>query len=151
MAYNNLFYNIKNAPLLIGLNHDYSSFFNTQGPYEEAHYQNETLDPFTDWANNDYKLVSATHPGIQLTDPYKTDPYGNQRGADGVWDRGAYEYVEPESLPGDVNLDGRVNILDIQAIIFDFDKTSDYNSRSDQNNDGTINIFDIMIVVRNWD
>jgi hypothetical protein len=62
------------------------------------------LDPFIDPANEDYRLKAplSNWPGINLcttqtvcdTDhPYNIDMYGNVRGADGVWDRGAYEYT----------------------------------------------------------
>jgi hypothetical protein len=45
----------------------------------------------------DFHLEGAV-PGVSLPSPYNMDMDGNTRGADGTWDRGAYEYVS--SRPG---------------------------------------------------
>jgi len=53
-----------------------------------------TSDIFVDYAGKDYRLASPTSSGTPLPYPYNTDMFGNIRGGnDGVWDRGAYEYV----------------------------------------------------------
>ena len=49
-------------------------------------------NPFVSVPNN-FNLVAASSPGTTLNSPYNTDMFGNIRGADGVWDRGALEYV----------------------------------------------------------
>jgi hypothetical protein len=55
-------------------------------------------NPFVNSAGNDYHIVStvgAKYPkdkGINLGSPYNTDMDGVTRGADGVWDMGAYEF-----------------------------------------------------------
>ena len=61
-------------------------------------------DPFINSATGDFRLNSPTQPGFSLSSPYNLDIIGNTRGLDGVWDRGAYEYVsasapEPEPEP----------------------------------------------------
>ena len=47
---------------------------------------------FVNAGGNDYRLKDPTAPGVALGAPYNTDILGNTRGADGAWDRGAYEY-----------------------------------------------------------
>jgi hypothetical protein len=51
-----------------------------------------TASPFVDAAAGDFRLAQATAPGMLLAAPYDVDLAGAQRGADGVWDLGAYEY-----------------------------------------------------------
>ena len=42
---------------------------------------------------SDFRLLSPTDAGDDtIGETYLTDPDGNTRGADGVWDRGAFEY-----------------------------------------------------------
>ena len=58
--------------------------------------------------------------------------------------------IAQEKIPGDVNLDGIVNVIDIQTAVayicggnpstFDFDN-------ADINGDGTVNILDVMQIV----
>ena len=52
-----------------------------------------TGDPLVNWVGENFQLVGATTAGITLDAPYNTDPNGQIRGADGVWDRGAYEFT----------------------------------------------------------
>jgi hypothetical protein len=39
----------------------------------------------------DFHLSGGTQPGLTLAAPFDVDPDGVARGADGNWDRGAYE------------------------------------------------------------
>jgi hypothetical protein len=48
---------------------------------------------FTNYAGNDFTLKASTTAGATLAAPYNADMLGNTRGADGVWDRGAFERV----------------------------------------------------------
>jgi hypothetical protein len=149
-AYNNIFF-LNTRVAFSGVQHDYNWFFQNENGDNLSEENGEIgkTDPFIDWTQDDFNLKISTKPGTNLPD-FNTDPQGRTRGADGNWDRGAYEYIEPDYIPGDVNGDGIVNIQDIAAIIADFSKTSEYFERADQNNDGTINLFDIMVVIRNW-
>jgi len=65
--------------------------------------QDGSEDPFVDWQAMNFNLSAATDAGLDLGFPYDYDMFGNIRGADGTWDRGAYEYgassVEPEPEP----------------------------------------------------
>ena len=62
---------------------------------EEESAQILEEDPFLDAADLDLHLAVPTAPGEVLDDPFvNVDRDGNERGTDGVWDRGAYEYAE---------------------------------------------------------
>lgn len=52
-----------------------------------------TGDPLVNFTGLDFHLKAPTATGFSLVSPYHADPLGITRGADGVWDRGAYEYV----------------------------------------------------------
>lgn len=47
---------------------------------------------FLDYSGDDFRLASATDAGTTLGAPYNQDMFGNTRGADGTWDRGAFEF-----------------------------------------------------------
>lgn len=51
-----------------------------------------TSNPFVNLANGLFQLIGATVAGASLPSPYNTDMNGVVRGADGVWDLGAYEF-----------------------------------------------------------
>jgi hypothetical protein len=72
----------------------------------------ETLNPFVNYGGTtpeDYRLTAAIAgwPGLNVCTldactgekKYNIDAFGNTRGADGVWDRGAYEYRIRKPLP----------------------------------------------------
>ncbi len=70
----------------------------------EANAQNGgTSNPFVSVANKDFRLRSGTNPGATLSPPYNVDAAGHPRGADGAWDRGAFEYAG-EQHPAPQNL-----------------------------------------------
>lgn len=51
-----------------------------------------TGDPFVNSAAGDFRLKAATTAGVALQAPFNMDPANTERGRDGVWDRGAYEF-----------------------------------------------------------
>jgi hypothetical protein len=52
-----------------------------------------TSDPFVSLLGSDFRLRSALSiSGVSLAPPYDVDMLSNRRGADGVWDIGAYEF-----------------------------------------------------------
>ena len=65
----------------------------------EAHEHVVTggTDPFINSAAGDFRLLAGTAAGIALPSPYNLDMNGNVRGADGTWDRGAFEFVSGSS------------------------------------------------------
>jgi hypothetical protein len=59
----------------------------------ESHSQNySNTNLFANYSGHNYQLAMATNAGAALSAPYNLDLTGNPRGADGVWDRGAYEF-----------------------------------------------------------
>jgi hypothetical protein len=55
-------------------------------------------------------LTTSQGPGTSLASPYNADMAGNVRGTDGIWDRGAYEFISgiqtPANLPTPISLPG---------------------------------------------
>lgn len=93
-AYNNLFYNCNSPNFVKFESHDYNLFINSGDTHSEENgvsYKGEGGDPFINQVGLDFGLIGATAPGMALPSPFDTDPTGAARGADGLWDRGAFE------------------------------------------------------------
>ena len=58
------------------------------------------------------------------------------------WDGGI-----SETLIGDVNNDGFLNVVDVVSIVSIILDNDDYNSRADYNSDGVVNVIDIIAIV----
>ena len=94
-AMNNLWYNISNSGLDLHITQDYNSFLNVSGGGPSAtHNENvsNAANPFVNIADRDFRLVRSMTAGTTLPGPYNQDPDGKPRGADGTWDRGAFEF-----------------------------------------------------------
>lgn len=52
--------------------------------------------------------------------------------------------AETAAIPGDVNQDGQVNILDFASVVKHFGETPPTEARTDVNGDGTVNILDLV-------
>lgn len=89
VAKNNLFYS-NNRTSFTNTTHDYSY---TDVSLGETNEQVNVSNPFTNYAGKDFSLASATNAGETLAAPYNVDMFGNVRGGDGTWDRGAIEKV----------------------------------------------------------
>jgi hypothetical protein len=96
---NNIFYSCHNwsggySDLSIGASGSSRShnWYYDSGTQSETNIQNGTGNPFVNRTGKDYHLSAATNAGYTLSSPYNTDPDGNPRGGDGVWDRGAFEF-----------------------------------------------------------
>lgn len=85
---NNIFYNAN--PRSIRGTHNYN-WFSTDS-HGEANAQVSSANPFANYSGRDYRLALPTLGVSALAAPYNQDMLGNLRGADGVWDRGAYEF-----------------------------------------------------------
>lgn len=75
-----------------GVAADYNWFYATpgsNGTHDET--CTSSCNVFADAAKNDFHLTRATQAGTTLASPFDRDPDGLTRGADGTWDRGAYE------------------------------------------------------------
>lgn len=94
-AYNNIFYNSQAPDFKIFAGHDNNLFIrsgDTQGETSGIAFPAGT-DPFVDATKFDFRLKTQTQPGKTLTPAYDgKDAFGNVRGLDGNWDRGAFEY-----------------------------------------------------------
>ncbi len=60
----------------------------------------------------------------------------------------AFSDVAP-SVPGDANGDGRVDVLDLIAVISDWGAAGG-GSMADLNGDGAVDVGDLVIVIVNW-
>ena len=120
-AANNLFYNVKGLSLGGGWTfRDYSwcgGSFGCSMMSGESNGQVGSGSPFVNLAAGDFRLVAATnagHTGITAAWAngaldYNLDMNGNTRGADGVWDRGAFEFGggvanPPPAVPTNVRI-----------------------------------------------
>lgn len=111
-VYNNIWINcskINHTGLAVS---DYNNYINT--PFANGNSANVndrvlTGDPFYDSANGDFRLEEATLCGVLLPSPYNKDMYGNVRGGDGNWDRGALEYGVNLSPAANAGPDQTVN------------------------------------------
>ncbi|MEK7130088.1 MAG: hypothetical protein AAB793_00360 [Patescibacteria group bacterium] len=136
---------------------DYSYYSNQAGPVQipinyDANKQVNNNEPFIDRTGEDFRLTEPTNSGLTLDDEFKYDMYGNVRGADGVWDRGAIEYTAsvppPPHLKGDFNSDGFVNNLDF--IQFKNAFKGIFNSIFDLSSDSAIDVKDLGVLMSSW-
>jgi hypothetical protein len=65
---------------------------------------------------------------------------------------GSHETCLSDTGPrmGDVNDDGKVDIIDLVIIAQNFNKSSGFYEGADQNNDGRVDIVDLVIVAQNF-
>jgi hypothetical protein len=91
LEFNNLFINCPTVSL--AGEHDDNAFSDGDARGEANAQVNTPTSVFADYAGQDFRLASPTLPGSPLAAPYDADLLGTMRGADGAWDRGAYEYA----------------------------------------------------------
>ena len=109
--------------------------------------------------NNDDNCVWIENIEIEFCGAYNQEECLEQQGCwwyPGGWYLGAYcngsyqvdnSFCEEASfIPGDVNSDGYINIMDV-VMIMDFILTEEYDMYSDMNQDGILNIMDIIELV----
>jgi len=90
-AYNNIFYNSDSPNFSRFSRHDYNVFINSGGTQGESKGITDSVNPFVDIAGKDFRLKKALATGMPLGAPFNVDALGNTRGADGVYERGAFE------------------------------------------------------------
>ncbi len=56
----------------------------------------------------------------------------------------------PQAIPGDINGDGKVNLLDYIVLFENFGKTSNFDTRADINKDGKVNLLDYIVLFENF-
>ncbi|MBN2040392.1 MAG: hypothetical protein JW864_10140 [Spirochaetes bacterium] len=96
-AYNNLFLYNKSKIKYVKAVHDYSYYYMNKKysgfpPLSKHDYLSGTGDPCIDSKKYNFELKKPTGTGLALPYPYNYDINGNERGADGNWDIGAYEF-----------------------------------------------------------
>jgi hypothetical protein len=145
VASNNYFYN---SP-----SHDASAWgtesfdhFQNSGGVTGANGTTGTGNPFVDLANYNFHLLQASPAGQALAAPYNIDMFGIVRGADGLWDRGALEFVGSQPSACDLNGDLSTNVSDVQQCVNQAIGTAAC-STGDITKDGTCNVVDVQRTV----
>ena len=109
-------------PPATGVTYSHNFYFNNRGrfqPEKELGQENGRDNPFMDSLTADFRLRRPTQAGIRLSldmaaslesgDSTDADGNGERRGADGVWDRGAFEFIiGPRRPPAPSNVRIRV-------------------------------------------
>lgn len=159
---------IPSIPDNYGINSDYNIFYPVSGK-QFVHVQDmnlsewlaqnisgHTFDPntiiadplFIDRPGRNFHL-QPTSPAIDagvfvgLTEDYEGNPIPQGNGTD----IGAYEFASGTCIiQGDLNIDCKVNLLDLQIITMDFGRTGGYDQRADTILNGEIDIFDVVYV-----
>ena len=90
-AYNNLWIN-NTGPTSIEGAHNYNAFSDANARGEANAQINVAASILMDPTTGDFRIRSATSPGLAIGAPYSTDLTGVSRGSDGNIDRGAYEF-----------------------------------------------------------
>lgn len=98
-VYDNLWYNSAAVAPTGPVTTDYNYYIKCTGLPSESHMETGSSNPFVNLTGGDFHLTGATKAGQTLASPYDHDPEGNIRGADGTWDRGAYEFLENVTKP----------------------------------------------------
>jgi hypothetical protein len=91
-AHNNVWHRTGGSSYSLGFGnavHSHNTFYNTS---EMTGEENLTGDPFEGSGSGNFALTRTTSIGMLMSSPYNIDIFGRARGADGVWDRGAFEY-----------------------------------------------------------
>ncbi len=90
-VFNNLWVN---TPTSDGLNNVTTSGNNIVSGVTTGYNFGDTpwTTSFVNPAAGDFHLTAHTNAGMSLPSPYNVDPDGNNRGSNGTWDIGAYEY-----------------------------------------------------------
>lgn len=90
LVYNNLW--ITYGTLYHGGTHDYNAYSGSSNIGESHAQINVPTSILADYSGNDFRLTAATSAGSTLSSPFNHDMLEHVRGADGEWDRGAFEF-----------------------------------------------------------
>ena len=110
-ARNNIFYGVTNigglGTLLPAFSHNHYVDTNSLS-LTETGKTTATGNPFVNFSALDFRLKAPTASGMALPAPYNRDMFGNVRGSDGSWDRGAVEFggtsTSGPTAPGSLSL-----------------------------------------------
>ena len=110
-----------------------------------------TLDPLVVNAQNGNFHLQADSPAIDsgvnvgLTKDYEGNPIPQGIG----FDKGAFEYLSGQGIPGDLNRDGLIDILDLGIIAIHFGRRNTYpswNATADVVGNYEIDVYDLVFV-----
>ncbi len=100
-VFNNLWAHCRTNQIMLSGQHSHNAFYDNlrddqslDDSIEEETKDVLSAEPFVDAEAGDLRLVAPTAAGQVIEEPSAIDLLGVARGADGVWDRGAYEYAE---------------------------------------------------------
>ena len=99
--FNNIWFDSDEATHSGTFTADWNWYFSTTHT-TETNEQAGSGDPFVDWVNEDFHLSAATNAGTDTGASLPGNDFdmdGVERGADGTWDRGAFEFVAGDSWP----------------------------------------------------
>lgn len=106
---NNLFYNSTSVGFNLHgatLTEDHNTWLNSGSPVNgtgDVTVSTNAPNPFVNWPQGDFRLSSQNaywSSGAVLASPFNVDLAGNTRpGNDGVWNRGAFDYLGSSSAP----------------------------------------------------
>jgi hypothetical protein len=100
-----------------------------------------------------YGVPAEGSAAIDAADPANSpseDILGNPRPNGGASDLGAYEVGADDPLPGDLNLDGSVDEIDLQlclGVVLGSESDTGIRQRADLNQDGKVNALDMQMIV----
>jgi hypothetical protein len=100
-----------------------------------------------------YGVPAEGSAAIDAADPVNSpseDILGNSRPSGGASDLGAYEVGAGDQLPGDLNLDGIVDEIDLQiclGVILGSEPDTGIRQRADLNQDDKVNALDMQMIV----
>jgi hypothetical protein len=92
---NNIWYNSVRTNNSFSGPMSHNWYYNTQQDGDSSTTKmvcSSSCDIFASMAGKDFRLKAATAAGQALAAPMNVDAFGNARGGDGNWDRGAYEF-----------------------------------------------------------
>lgn len=101
-SFNNLFLNSESGYFFNNGENAYNLFDNLNAANDIEYGQywpSSQVELFINYFDDDFRLNKSTQNGKFLPDQFKLDMNGNERGADGIWDRGAFEFDTRNAAP----------------------------------------------------
>ncbi len=110
---------------------------------------------FTDPASGDYSLQISSGCIDMGTDYFELDGNTLINAAEGEYfgyypDPGCYEFGTPPGLPGDINYDGSLNVVDVVTLVGSIVESNPTNYQlwaGDLNQDSFVNVVDVVALV----
>jgi|GEM_PF-5334660 len=135
----------------VSIDSDYNIVYNTTYPFRGTITQNTndllTNPGFVNPSGGDFHLQSSSPAIDNGTDAGVAIDFDSVSRPKGVaYDIGAFEYADCGPVPGDLNGDCSVTILDLAMIALDFGRRSGFDPRSDTDGSNEIDVYDLVFV-----